>query len=137
MSKKSKQQKLPAKSIAAPILVSGNSRRNVLLGILLLALAFVVYLPAMNGTFLWDDAVMVRGNQLVTDEMSLKTIWFKTDFPLSLIFLWVEWLLFHGNTVGYHVINALLHGCAAILFWQALRVLGIRGAWLAGAIFAV
>ncbi len=132
-----KPRKQPQPTPVATIQPQRDAKNNILFGALLLALAFVVYIPALNGTFLWDDAVMVRGNQLVTGEMSLKTIWFKTDFPLSLIFLWIEWLLFGNNTLGYHVINVLLHGCAAILLWQVLRTLRIRGAWLAGAIFAV
>ena len=37
-----------------------DGRKNFLFGALLLALAFVVYIPALNGTFLWDDVVMVR-----------------------------------------------------------------------------
>ena len=137
MTKIPKPRKQPQPIPVATTQARRDAKRNLLLALLLLALAVVVYIPALNGAFLWDDAVMVRGNQLVTGEMSLKTIWFKTDFPLSLIFLWIEWLLFGSKTLGYHVVNVLLHGCAAVLLWRVLRTLRIHGAWLAGAIFAV
>ncbi len=104
---------------------------------LLLLLAFIVYIPALNGTFLWDDAVMVRENNLVTGALTLKTVWFRTDFPLSLTILWAEWMLWGTKTFGYHIVNILLHGGGAILLWQILRTLRVRGALLAGAIFAV
>ena len=85
---------------------------------LIFLLALVVYWPALGGEFVWDDRLLVMKNPLVTGEYNLLTLWFRTDFPLALIALWVEWHLWGMQPMGYHVVNVLLHGTGAVLLWR-------------------
>jgi protein O-mannosyl-transferase len=100
-------------------------------------LAFVAYWPALHGQFVWDDIMLVHQNPLVLGKLTLGSIWFRTDFPLSNIAFWAQWHLWGDHPLGYHIVNVLLHATGATLLWHVLRRFGIRGGWLAGALFAV
>jgi len=107
-------------------------------GVAALALAVLaVYWRALRGEFLWDDLLVVHRNPLVTGELGLGSIWFRTDFPLTNVAFWLEWLAWGDHTVGYHVVNLLLHATSAVLLWRVLRRLRIPAGWLAAMIFAV
>jgi Flp pilus assembly protein TadD len=99
--------------------------------------AFAVYWPALRGQFLWDDLLVVHRNPLVTGELGLGSIWFRTDFPLANVAFWLEWLAWGDHPAGYHVVNVLLHVTSAMLLWRVLERLRIPAAWLAVLIFAV
>ena len=98
---------------------------------------FAVYWPALRGQFLWDDLLVVHRNPLVTGELVLKSLWFRTDFPLTNVVFWLEWLAWGDHPVGYHVVNVLLHATSAVLLWSVLGRLKVPAAWLAAMIFAV
>lgn len=106
---------------------------------LLFALVLVVYLPLLPGSFVMDDARLVgeQANPLVNGQLTLRSVWFQTDFPLTLCAWWAEWSLWGNHPLGYHVVNAVLQAISAILLWRVLARLKIRGAWLGAAIFAV
>ena len=91
----------------------------------------------MRGQFLWDDFLVVHRNPLVTGELGLGSIWFRTDFPLTNVAFWLEWLAWGDHPAGYHVVNVLLHATSAVLLWRVLAQLRIPAAWLAAMIFAV
>ena len=114
-----------------------STRRNPLGGALIVLLTFGVYWPALRGGFVWDDLLMVQKNPLVTGEGRWHSIWFQADFPLTTIALWLQHLLWGENSAGYHVVNVMLHALNALLVWRVLAELKVRGAWLAGMIFAV
>jgi protein O-mannosyl-transferase len=117
---------------------SRSSRRQLALGgVAIFLLAFAVYWPALRGQFLWDDLMLVQGNPLVRGTFGLGTIWFRTDFPLANIAFWAQWHLWGDHSVGYHVVNVLLHGTSAVLLWRVLLRLGVPGGWLAAALFTV
>lgn len=101
------------------------------------ALAVAVYAPALRGGFIWDDLLLVRQNPLVTGEFTLRSLWFRTDFPLSTVVLWLQWLAWGHHPAGYHAVNVALHALNALLVWRVLRRMDVPGAWLAGALFAV
>jgi len=108
------------------------------LGVMLIFLVVLAaYWPALRGEFVWDDELLVAKNPLVTGKLTLLSIWFGTDFPLSLTALWLEWLAWGKNPAGYHAINILLHALGAVLLWRVLRRLKMPGAWLGAMIFAV
>ena len=108
--------------------VTGSPRSNPLFGALgLFALVFLVYWPAIRGQFVWDDLLIVQKNPLVTGEFRFHSIWFQTDFPLTTVAFWLEWLAWGKNPVGYHLINNIaiagnqLSSCSfnSVAAWQA------------------
>src|SRR5947208_13423132 len=112
------------------------------LALILCALTFVVYQPAGNGGFLWDDDAYVTNNDLLTASDGLRRIWFSLDspsqyFPLVYTTFRIERALWGLNPSGYHWVNVLLHVANALLVWRLLACLRVAGAWLAGAIFAL
>jgi len=117
---------------------ANNTRRSLVLGTASLFLLVVVaYLPAFRGEFIWDDALVIFKNPLVTGRFNLLSIWFHTDFPLSMVAFWLEWLVWGKTPAGYHVVNVLLHAFGAFLVWRVLARLKIPGCWLAAALFAL
>jgi tetratricopeptide (TPR) repeat protein len=58
-------------------------------------------------------------------------------YPLEQTVLWVEWQLWHNDTLGYHVVTLVLHLLSALLVWRLLGKMGLRLAWLGGLLFAI
>jgi protein O-mannosyl-transferase len=113
-----------------------------LFGGLLLAATFLAYWPAWHGGFLWDDDSHISANPALRSLRGLWEIWFKPGatcqyYPLSFTLFWAEYQLWGLNPLGYHLLNVALHTLAAVLLWQVLERLRVRGAWLAGALFAL
>jgi Flp pilus assembly protein TadD len=105
----------------------------------LFALVLLIYLPILPGSFVMDDARLVghAANPLVNGQLTLRTVWFQTDFPLTLSVWLAEWSLWGEHPLGYHAVNIALQALSAILLWRVLARLNVRGAWLGAAIFAV
>jgi tetratricopeptide (TPR) repeat protein len=107
----------------------------------LLALTFLVYLPSLGGEFIWGDDLYITGNPLVQSADGLARIWFSKQlpqyYPLTFTTFWLEWRLWGPDPALYRVINILLQGAASVLMWRVLLRLGVPGAWVAAAIFAV
>ncbi len=111
-------------------------------GPLLIAFVIVAYLPAFNAGFIWDDDHYVTQNPVLRTPDGLQRIWFNIGatpqyYPLVHTSFWIEYRLYRLNPLGYHAVNILLHAANAIVLWQLLRRLQLRGAWLAAALFAL
>ena len=111
-------------------------------GLLLVVAVIFAYQPAWQAGFIWDDDNYVTNNPLLTAPDGLKRIWFSLDspsqyFPLVYTTFRLERALWGLNSAGYHWVNILLHAANALLVWRLLKRLGIPGAWLAAAIFAL
>jgi tetratricopeptide (TPR) repeat protein len=108
---------------------------------IIIFLTFTAYYPALYGGFIWDDPLQFRNNPLMTTPGGLWRIWTTTEspqyYPLTQTTFWIERRLWGLQPMGYHLVNVALHSGNAILFWLLLRRLKIKGAWLAGAIFAL
>jgi tetratricopeptide (TPR) repeat protein len=121
------------------------TRQPWLFGIFLYAATLLAYSPALHGGFLWDDETHISHNLALRTGQGLWGIWFQPGatfqylqyYPLTFTVFWVEWHLWGLNTFGYHLVNVFFHATVALLLWQVLKRLNVRGAWLAGAIFAL
>ena len=112
------------------------------MGLLLVCVTFIAYLPAFTAGFIWDDDRYVTDNPLLTAPDGLWRIWFSLDspsqyFPLTYTVFRFEHALWGLTPAGYHWVNIVLHAINALLVWRLLQRLGVPGAWLAAAIFAL
>ena len=107
----------------------------------LLISCVVVYLPALNGAFLWDDNANVTRPELRSLE-GLARIWFELGatqqyYPVLHSAFWIEHRIWGDSVFGYHIWNVFLHALSAGLIVTLMRRFAISGAWLAGFIFAL
>ena len=118
-------------------------RRTWTCGLLLVAVTIIVYFPALQGSFVWDDdSWTTRIAALLRDSSGLSLMWTELTslqqyYPLSGTTFWLDYHFWEWWTTPYHVENVLLHALGAVLFWRLLLRLRVPGAWLASAIFAV
>src|SRR5260370_9852262 len=113
-----------------------------LLAVAVSALTVIVYRPAANGQFVWDDDRYVANNHLLMATDGLRRIWFSLDVPsqyfaLAYTVLRIERSLWDLQPAGYHWVNIFLHLGNALLVWRILLRLKVPGAWLAAGIFAL
>src|ERR1700675_1543146 len=102
---------------------------------------FAAYLPAWNGTPIWDDDAHLTRPELRSLD-GLTRIWVEPGatqqyYPLIHSLFWVEHQLWGDWPAGYHSLNIVLHCASALLLVRISQRLEIPGAWLAGAIFAL
>jgi tetratricopeptide (TPR) repeat protein len=112
------------------------------LGIAALLLATLgAYCPAWRGGMIWDDESHVTKVALRSVE-GLGRIWFELGataqyYPLVHSAFWVQHRLWGDATLGYHLVNILLHVLSACLLLVILRRLDVPGAPLAALVFAL
>ncbi len=131
---------LPSNDVQSP---RANFIRSGILGCLAIALlTAIAYSPIIHCGFIWDDDDYVTNNLMLRSLDGLIRIW--TDpgatpqyYPFVHTSFWIEYQLWGLEPLGYHVVNILLHIANACLLWRVLSSLGIPGAWLVAALFAV
>jgi protein O-mannosyl-transferase len=116
-------------------------RKDWLFGLILVIVTLAAYQPAWHGQRVWDDDGHLTRPELRSLE-GLARIWTQVGatqqyYPLAFSAFWLEHKLWGDATLGYHLVNILLHGVSALLFLIILRRLEVPGAYLAAAIFAV
>jgi tetratricopeptide (TPR) repeat protein len=116
-------------------------RQDWLLALLLLIVSTLAYLPALNGTPIWDDNAHITRPELRSLD-GLAKIWTQPGstqqyYPLVHTVFWIEHQLWGDSPIGYHLVNVLLHYVSVLLLLRILRRLEIPGAWLATAIFGL
>lgn len=126
---------------AAVRLLRTSAARYAALALALSAATFVVYQPALRGRFLWDDERHVTAPQL-QPLAGLRQIWLEPAvtqqyYPLLHTAFWLEHRAFGDQPMPYHAVNIALHVLAAVLLYAVVRQLGLSGAALAAAIFAL
>ncbi len=115
----------------------------MLLGVVgILLAAAIAYIPAYSAGYIWDDDAYIVNNTVIQRPEGLKEIWTSLTvtpqfYPAVFTTFWVEHRLWGLEPAGYHAVNVGIHGIASVLVWLVLRRLGLRGAWVAGLVFAV
>ncbi len=136
----------PSKRAAPPSAISAAAPGTVrwppaALFAAVLSATLAAYVPALSGGLLWDDAGHVTRSDLQSWP-GLGRIWFQLGatqqyYPLLHSAFWIEHRIWGDATIGYHLVNVLWHATSACLLIAVLRRLAIRGAVLAGLIFAL
>jgi protein O-mannosyl-transferase len=118
--------------------VSGSF--SILWAAVLVAAVFLVYRPAWNGGFVWDDDTHLVNNPVLNPGGLVQT-WtpgtYINYWPLTFSVYRLEYELWGLNPLGFHLVNIALHAAAALLIWRVLLLLRMPGAMLAAAIFAL
>jgi tetratricopeptide (TPR) repeat protein len=120
----------------------GPSRADLAWAGTLLAITVLAYLPALQNGFIWDDNHYVTENLVLRSFDGLQRLWLQPQsvpqyYPVTFTSFWLEYHLWGLQPFGYHFVNVLLHAANAGLLWLVLRRIGVRGAWMAAALFAV
>lgn len=110
-------------------------------GATIVASAFVAFGPALQGGFIWDDHMHVTRPEL-RSLSGLWRIWFEVGatlqyYPFLHTAFWIEHKLWGDATLGYHLLNFLLHLTNGFLVARILRSLSVPGAGLAAALFVL
>jgi protein O-mannosyl-transferase len=115
--------------------------RDWVFAIALVIVTLAAYQPAWNGKPIWDDDRHSTRPEL-RSTAGLLRIW--TDptttaqyYPLTHTVFWLEYRLWGNSTLGYHLLNILLHLVSALLLVNIFRRLNVSGVWLIAAVFAL
>ena len=110
---------------------------------LLVILCLLSFWPAVSGQFIWDDNHQVAAHlPAMEGAAGFEHIWLPPIstiqyYPLTNTLFWIQWHLWGNAPLSYHLLNLLLHAGSAVLLWRLLRRLGVPGAWVAAAIWAI
>lgn len=101
------------------------STRTLPLG--LAALVAVVFWPALDNGWVWDDRPNFVGNQAFRGVGWPHLRWMATTtllgqwIPLSWLTLGLDYLVWGMNPRGYHLTNVVLHAAVAVVFYFVAR----------------
>lgn len=115
-------------------------QRDWFLALLLVALVFICYAQVFNAKFIWDDESHLTQNPCIVGPLGLKEVWTSARavyYPLVLTTFWIVHRFVGLSPWPYHFLNVLLHAGSAIVLWQVLRRLSVRGGWLGAALWAL
>jgi tetratricopeptide (TPR) repeat protein len=138
----------------------GQDKKNTFVFILILfAVTLALFLPSMNGEFLWDDKYFISENPMILgpqflqnflttpfggsgglDEQSLRLGRLLPFYrPLSSLSYWVDYKIWGLNPAGFHLTNIFLHFLNALLLFFILNNNGMKPplSFLGSLLFAV
>ena len=116
-------------------------RSDIALGAAIFCATLLAYLPALHGSPVWDDNHHLTRPDLQSFH-GLWRIWFELGasqqyYPLLHSAFWLEHRIWGDAVLGYHLVNIVLHALSACLVVLIARQLSLKGAWLAGFVFAL
>ena len=121
-------------------MVRSFRQRDWLWVFVLIGLVCVAYVQVFNAGFIWDDESHLTQNPCIVGPLGLKEVWTSGRaiyYPLVLTTFWTLHKFVGLSPWPYHLLNVLLHAGSAVLLWQVLRQLNVRGAWLGAALWAL
>ena len=121
-------------------MVRSFRQRDSLWVFVLIGLVCVAYVQVFNAGFIWDDESHLTQNPCIVGPLGLKEVWTSGRaiyYPLVLTTFWTLHKFVGLSPWPYHLLNVLLHAGSAVLLWQVLRQLNVRGAWLGAALWAL
>jgi tetratricopeptide (TPR) repeat protein len=141
MSHRSKKKSRPRSAVVSSLPKAPWWHSDWVVGLALTVVTVLAYMPAWNGQPIWDDNGHMTKAAL-RPLAGLVRIWVEPGaaqqyYPLVHSVFWFEYHLWGYTPLGYHIVNIFLHALSALLLVRILRHLGVPGAWLAGALFAL
>ena len=121
-------------------MVRSLRQRDWLWGFVLIGLVCLAYARVFNAGFIWDDESHLTRNPCIIGPLGLKEVWTSARavyYPLVLTTFWTVHKFAGLSPWPYHLLNVFLHAGSAVLLWQILRQLKVRGAWLGAALWAL
>ena len=104
----------------------------------LLLLTVIAYVGSLFGAFLLDDFA-IFSDPVLTSSSGWWEVWRPEQTrPLTYFTFWANYMIAGRHALAYHAVNLGLHLAAVWLAFEALRrLMPVRIAWFAAAIFAV
>jgi tetratricopeptide (TPR) repeat protein len=129
---RAKRKPTRAPQAAATLLLNQRDRRRLLVDIFIPALIFfltaVVFFPTLQNDFVnWDDFDTLVTNSQYQGLGLAQLRWMFTTFflghyqPLTWLTWSLDYLLWGKDPFGFHLINLLIHGANAVLFYFIAR----------------
>ncbi len=114
--------------------------RDWLKVVVLVGAVLVAYQPVWQAGFIWDDDSHLTCNPCLVGPLGFKDIWTSGAAricPLTLSGLWLQHEIWGLRPLPYHLFTLLLHTASSLLLWRVLVGLGMPGAWLGAALWAL
>ncbi|HEX5176873.1 MAG TPA: hypothetical protein VFV83_07590, partial [Chthoniobacteraceae bacterium] len=103
---------------------------RVAIGAIFLLTVVLIYSPAINGSLIWDDDYLVGRNPFFRSPIFIGEVFRHYLFvdnparyyrPIQNISYMLDYWLWAGAPLGYHLTNIFLHGASGILLFVLLR----------------
>ena len=107
---------------------------------ILVAAVVLAYRGVWQAGFIWDDDIYLTHNPCIVGPQSFVDIWTSRHAricPLVISSFWLQFQIWGMRALPYHLVNVAFHAGTAVALWRTLQVLGVRGAWLGAALWAV
>jgi tetratricopeptide (TPR) repeat protein len=104
------------------------------------ALVAIAYHGVWHAGFTWDDDQHLTENPCIVGPLGFRDIWTSSHAricPLVISSFWLQHAIWGLNPLPYHLVNVAMHCGAALVLWRVLLALGVRGAWLGAALWAL
>jgi tetratricopeptide (TPR) repeat protein len=108
--------------------------------LLVIAGLVILYSPACQSGFTWDDDEHLTQNPCIIGPQSIVDIWTTRAAricPLVLSTFWLEHRLWGLAPLPFHLVNVLMHAGAVLVLWRVLLALRVPGAWLGALLWAL
>ncbi len=129
------------------IMIISGLKRHILPLIVLSAVTFVTFANALNNSFIWDDKIVIVGNDLIKSVRNIPiffSTWYwkqrhlavseeydqeeKVDYrPMVMTTFALDHSLWRFDPHGYHLTNLLLHLVNVLLIYALISMIGGRG----------